>query len=353
MMKARDVSEEIESFLLEVTSDLRQVEQAISGKVVPPDQVDNFLAGMVRNSQFFESIYLLDDSSQISHLGVLPKLQLRRDDYLQLDYSGHQIFQAGEEIKGPVWSNTFVSLVTGEPSVTLGMPAGRGFLLGNIRLSSLGKLLQKYSVNGGVEVSIVDDRGTLVAHNVVNMAMQRVNFGDHPAVISAMKGHETTLEFKQGTRHYLESATLVPTPGWVVWVGLDMQEVLAPIARMRHLLIGFMTVAVALAGLIALLNVRRLMQPLNALGAGAGQIADGHYDLNLAPSGFAEIDTLAGQINHMSRAIKVREESIVTSEQRFRDLVNSIDGIVWEMEYPSFRFLFVSRQAEVYAWLSA
>jgi PAS domain S-box-containing protein len=48
----------------------------------------------------------------------------------------------------------------------------------------------------------------------------------------------------------------------------------------------------------------------------------------------------------MSHAIKVREESIITNEQRFRDLVNSIDGIVWEMEYPSFRFLFVSKQAE-------
>ena len=48
----------------------------------------------------------------------------------------------------------------------------------------------------------------------------------------------------------------------------------------------------------------------------------------------------------MSNAIKMREESIVTNEQRFRDLVNSIAGIVWEMEYPSFRFLFVSKQAE-------
>ena len=48
----------------------------------------------------------------------------------------------------------------------------------------------------------------------------------------------------------------------------------------------------------------------------------------------------------MSRAIKVREESIITNEKRFRDLVNSIDGIVWEMEYPSFQILFVSQQAE-------
>ena len=66
----------------------------------------------------------------------------------------------------------------------------------------------------------------------------------------------------------------------------------------------------------------------------------------LAPSGFVEIDELAYQIASMSHAIELREESIITNERRFRDLVNSIDGIVWEMEYPSFRFLFVSKQAE-------
>ncbi len=347
MLLARSISEEVESFLLEVRFDLQHVEQTIaSGQILNPVGVDSFLAGMVRNSQFFESIYLLDNNRQVLHLGVLPKLQARRDDYVKLDFSGHKLFQSVEEIKGPVWSDTFVSLVTGEPSVTLGLPTSQGFLLGNIRLSSLGRLLQRYSTHGGIEVSIIDKTGTLVAHNVTEMAMQRVNFGDHPAVVSAMAGEESTQEFKQGSKYYLESVVRITTPDWVVWVGLNMHDVQAPIHRMRNLLLGFMLVAVTLASFFAFLNVRRLMRPLTALGERTGQIADGHYEFNFPPSGFIEIDTLSGQIMNMLHAIKVREESIVTNEKRFRDLVNSIDGIVWEMEYPSFHFLFVSKQAE-------
>jgi len=348
MLQARIVSEDVEAFLLEVRSDLYLVEQTIaSGKILKSANVDDFLSGVVRNSQFFESIYLLDSGHQILHLGVLPKLQSTRDDYARLDFSGHQLFKSAEEMTGPVWSNTFVSLVTGEPSVTLGMPMKQGFLLGNIRLSSLGKLLQRYSTYGGVDVSIIDKSGTLVVHNVTEMAMQRVNFGDHPAVIAAMSGQETTQEFKQGSKYYLESVARITTPEWVVWVGLNMNEVMAPILRLRDLLIGFMAVTVVLASIVSLFNVRRLMQPLNTLGERTGQIADGHYEFNFHPSGFSELDTLTNQIAYMSQAIKVREESIVSNEQRFRDLVNSIDGIVWEMEYPSFRFLFVSRQAEI------
>ena len=344
--QARSIADEVDSFLLEVRSDLRHVEQVLSTKeTLQPGRADDFLANMVRNSRFFESIYLLDDQYRVVSLGVLPKILARSEDFIGLDFSGHQLFRSGEDFKMPVWSNTFVSLVTGEPSVTLGVPIPGGFLLGNIRLSSLGKLLQRYS-SAGIEVSIIDQRGTLVAHNDTKKAMQRVNFGDHPAVVSAMEGVESTREFKEGPLHTLESVSPVLTSGWVVWVGLDMHFILAPINDIRDLLIFFMVIAVSLASIIALFNVQRLMTPLIALGDRTKLIADGLYDFRFRPSGFVEIDELANQIASMTHAIKMREESIVTNERRFRDLVNSIDGIVWEMEYPSFRFLFVSKQAE-------
>jgi PAS domain S-box-containing protein len=48
----------------------------------------------------------------------------------------------------------------------------------------------------------------------------------------------------------------------------------------------------------------------------------------------------------------------VAAQQRFRDLVNSVEGIVWEADMPTFQFAFVSKQAErilgypVERWLS-
>lgn len=344
--QARSIAEAVDSFLLEVLSDLRHVEQVLSAEgLLLPGGADDFLASMVQNSRSFESIYLLDNQYKVVSVGVLPKLQTRSGDYVDLDFSGHQIFRSAQDFTAPVWSNTFVSLVTGEPSVTLCLPMAKGYLLGNIRLSSLSFLLQSYSKDG-VEVAIIDRSGTLVAHNEAGKAMQRVNFGDHPAVISAMEGVETTEEFVQGKRLSLESVSQVPTSEWVVWLGLDMHVVQAPIKRMRNLLIFFLALAVLLAGAIALFTVRRLMTPLVALGTRTRLIADGLYDVRLQPSGFVEIDELANQIASMTDAIKLREESIISNERRFRDLVNSIDGIVWEMEYPSFRFLFVSKQAE-------
>ena len=347
MSQARGIVEDVESLLAEVLADLHHVQQTISSdKILKPDSVDDFLASMVENSQFFESIYLLDANLKVIHIGVMAKLQSHLEDYAGIDFSGHQLFKGSGKIIGPTWSSSFISLATGEPSVTLGMPMPQGYLLGNVRLNSLGRLLQRYAKNSSIEVAVVDENGSLVAHNFNEKTMQRVSFGDHPTVIRAMEGEETTQEFDQGQRNYLESAALVPTPGWIAWVGLNMHDVLAPIHNMRNLLIGFMLVAALLGATFAFTNARRLMRPLIVLGQKTGQIADGRYEFIFRPSGFSEIDTLANQIKNMTYAIKVREDSIIANEQRFRNLVNSIDGIVWEMEYASFRFLFVSRQAE-------
>ncbi len=345
--QARSIAEEVDAFLLEVQSDLQHVKHVLdSSTMLQLGSVDDYLSEFVRNSQFFESIYFLDTNLNVLQLGVLPQQESRREDFLSLDFSGHQLFRGQNRIQGPVWSNTFVSLVTGEPSVTLGLDLKQGFLLGNVRLSSLGRLLNRYATYGNVQVAIIDDNGTLVAHNVSDLAMQRINFSNHPTVMQAIEGIASTHEFKDGRHRFLESATDINLSSWVVWVGLDMNAVNAPINNLRNILIGFLTVTVILASFTALLNVRRLMKPLTALGQRAGQIADGRYDFEFQPSGFTEIDTLANQISNMTNAIKVREASIINNEQRFRDLVNSIDGIVWEMSYPSFHFLFVSQKAE-------
>ena len=61
------------------------------------------------------------------------------------------------------------------------------------------------------------------------------------------------------------------------------------------------------------------------------------------------------QLLAREQAARAEEEA---AQQRFRDLVNSIDGIVWEADAVTFKFLFVSKQAErvlgysVERWLS-
>jgi hypothetical protein len=137
---ARSIADEVESYLLEVRSDLLHINQTVAAEnILQPASIDAFLSGAVQSSRFFESIYLLDRQNKIINLGLMSKLETRSDDYIDLDFSGHQVFRASEELMAPVWSDTFVSLVTGEPSVHLCV-SGDGRTFSYTRLTNAKRL---------------------------------------------------------------------------------------------------------------------------------------------------------------------------------------------------------------------
>jgi diguanylate cyclase (GGDEF)-like protein/PAS domain S-box-containing protein len=58
-----------------------------------------------------------------------------------------------------------------------------------------------------------------------------------------------------------------------------------------------------------------------------------------------ELHGIIGVIADITERKRI-EEALRTSEQRFRDMVNTTDGIVWEADAATFTFTFVSEQAE-------
>ena len=71
------------------------------------------------------------------------------------------------------------------------------------------------------------------------------------------------------------------------------------------------------------------------------------FELSVSRKGVARVS--ASRFIVLSREITARkqaEEAFKASEQRFRDMVNTTDGIVWEAEASSFTFTFISKQAE-------
>ena len=64
------------------------------------------------------------------------------------------------------------------------------------------------------------------------------------------------------------------------------------------------------------------------------------------------------ELERSNERLQAAVADAVAAQQRFQDLVNSVEGIVWEADATTFQFLFVSDQAErilgypVERWLS-
>jgi len=358
LLVAQDISEEADNFLTEIKRDLELVSKVSDDpQILSPTGLNRYLNRSVASLTVFEAIYLLDAQHKVVHLGLGSAARSRSADYEQLDFSAHNLFQGRESLRGPVWGDAFASVFSGEPSVTLGIPLEQGTLLANISLTRLSRFLGLYSQRSPSEFSILDRKGALIAHSNPTLAMQRLNLIDHPVVHSALQGVPMSAHDTHDGRDFLESAVPIPLTGWVVLVRADLEKTTAPLSKLRNLLVAFMFLGALLAAGAALRSSRRLLLPLKMLGQGVEQIGHGQYDLTYQNTGYHEIDRLAEKIGDMTRDIALREASIRASEQLFRDLVNSIEGIVWERDYETREFRFVSSKAEdllgfpVSAWL--
>lgn len=346
---AKDIGISVGQFLDEVSRDMQVMAEIVDAQAVTDAAaIDQMLSVLVEKSGYFESLYLLDRNRRITHLGLDQRVAAQREDYRGVDYSQHTLFHGRKFLTRPVWSDTFVSLVFGEPSVTIAVPLeDRRTLLGNVSLSQLSTMLTTYAKNRADLYAIVDRTGTLVAHSDPQLALQRVNLSDHFSIKRALLGYfETSLEGHENGVERLESTGAIAHTGWIVWVGTDMARAMAPVDHIRNLFVIGILLSALFAAAMAVFDARRLMRPLWALSQRAGQVGAGHYEFAFAPSGFAEIDLLAGNFEQMIIAVRDRENSLIASEQRFRDLVNSIEGVVWEMDVATGRYLFVSQRAQ-------
>ncbi len=336
-----------EVFLQEPVQVLGHIRDLLVADRVPGvGSLDDYLEHEVRRSGLFESIYLLDETGRVAHLGVSKKLEQQKRDYYAIDLSSHELFSRPGRTGEVGWSDTFISVVTGEPSITVGVKVHDRTLVGNVSLANLNRIVSRLNRLKDLSFAIIDRKGILIAHSDPEMALQRVSMMFHPEVVRALEtGTEEPLHVHEDSS-LLESVARIPGTGWVVWVARTREVVLSPVENVQNFMVYTLLVSLVVGSVLALVNSRKVMSPMTALVASMRRLADGDYDVDLPKKSYSELDELAAGFRLMATAVSDRENSIVEREQRFRNLVNSIEGIVWEFDLKTNRFVFVSHHCE-------
>jgi PAS domain S-box-containing protein len=309
-------------------------------------EINTYLEQEVRHSDFFESIYLLDKEGKVIYLGVSSQLEQQKHDYLSIDLSSHEIVSHSFDSDEVYWTDTFISVVTGKPSITLGLAVQDHVLVGNVGLENLEKIVTRFSTLPDLDFAIVDRKGILIAHTDQNKALQRVSMMYHPEVAKSLGQNTDVPVHTHEDNSMLETVLKVPTTGWAIWVGRDRETVLQPVDDLQNFMLIVLLFSIIVGTLQSVFNSRKVMQPISGLVDGASKMADGIYEINLPDKSYREIDELASGFNQMSLAVHERETSIVEREARFRNLVNSIEGVVWEFDVIQNKFLFVSAHCD-------
>ena len=124
--------------------------------------------------------------------------------------------------------------------------------------------------------------------------------------------------------------------------------------ELRKILISYasilavvLTFSILLTALLSSRLQRVISEPILRLAQTAKIVAEQKdYSVRASKLEADEIGQFTDAFNQMLEQIQGRDTALRLSQQKFETLVNSIEGVVWEANPETFRFIFVSKQAE-------
>jgi PAS domain S-box-containing protein len=124
--------------------------------------------------------------------------------------------------------------------------------------------------------------------------------------------------------------------------------------ELRKLLLSYagilavvLTFSILLTALLSARLQRVISEPILRLAQTAKIVAEQKdYSVRASKLEGDEIGQFTDAFNHMLEQIQGRDSALQLSHQKFETLVNSIEGVVWEADPETFRFIYVSKQAE-------
>jgi signal transduction histidine kinase/CheY-like chemotaxis protein len=236
---------------------------------------------------------------------------------------------------------------SGEPLLELGIPVGdsrngrrEGVILVQLRIKSVWALVAGLDLAPGEEVHILDEAGRVIAdHNpslVLRGASQQPVTGGGPAMgLHGSRVFMVTHDLELGQRRFTVVAERA------------VAEALRPALESLEILAAVLLGSLAVALLLFLRAVCRVVQPIRAVAEAAHAIRDGDLDHRVAIAGDDELGDLATAFNGMTSRLRGSLEALKAevaerrhqqqareeSEARFRALFENSPVSLWEEDF--------------------
>jgi signal transduction histidine kinase len=123
---------------------------------------------------------------------------------------------------------------------------------------------------------------------------------------------------------------------WVVGVGIDNEDIFAPVRQLRTILISAASATILLVIFLTYRVARRITIPLNELNQGAKLLASGDFSRRIAVRGKDETAQLARSFNEMAGSLEQRSRELIELnrmlEEKVKDRTRELESANQEME---------------------
>ncbi|ACM21784.1 sensor histidine kinase, Cache_1 and HAMP domain-containing [Geotalea daltonii FRC-32] len=270
--------------------------------------------------EFFESIFVLDARGKVSHVGYRRASGMIRENYLGIDFTGQDFYRKASREGEIYWSGTFISPISGEPTVAVSVPIDGGLVIANVNLRELTNITKQLDNTSYSYVYVVNRAGNVIAHPDDKIVRQQFNLNNLPIISDGLAGRFGTYRYTFLGKEKEGTAVQIPETGWLVVVAHDVEEAYAPVKKTERIFLLGLLAALFFSVLAATWSLNKILLPLNRLMTNAQKLAGGDYSLVPVPGEFREIEALSGAFAYMADAINKREEELMERNEELTSI---------------------------------
>jgi HD-GYP domain-containing protein (c-di-GMP phosphodiesterase class II) len=219
-------------------------------------------------------------------------------------------------LKGQVYTPTFQFVTSAnQPAVILAVPVvDEGAIIGAVEaIVSLHRISDRIRDEGKGDVTafLVDRSGKVLIHSEPAVTVQHPNFSNLKIVQEFSKAPvHLTISYDDHNVMMLGTVAPVSRPDWGVVVQKPEKMAYASVSTMVRATITWISIALALAILAAILFASGIAGPVRALAERTRDIANGNYHQRVDVKARNEIGELGENFNSMSAAIETAIEGL-------------------------------------------
>lgn len=280
------------------------------------------------------------DATDAVYQQLIDNLVIRQDflsELAVLDLSGSEKLttrlegplRARPDLALPPEDGTTISPVfiagDGLPAVTITVPLRRldehtGYLAARVSLKDMWDLVDNIQLGEGQREGfgnayVATGNGRLIAHPERERVYRQDDLSGSP-VGTALGEHQSgTLVYTGASGEMVAAFATVAPIGWKVVIEQPADRAFA---RSRDMILGIsvlMVISAAVASLIGILVVRKIVRPIYELVRGAQLFARGRLTHTIETPGHGELTTLAREFNQMARELLEKERRLKQAER--------------------------------------
>ncbi|HEY7364693.1 MAG TPA: cache domain-containing protein, partial [Methylomirabilota bacterium] len=218
-----------------------------------------------------------------------------------------------------------------EPYMTVSMSgggSGQGVTVAEVNLKFIWDVVREIKIGRAGQAYVVDARGQLIAHPDISLVLKKSDLSGLEQVQAARAAaarrspseEPTQAQDLQGRRVLAAYAPITPL-GWLVIVEQPLAEAFQPIYASIIRTALLVLVGVGLSGIASLVLARRMVRPIQTLGAGAAQIGAGDLGHRIQVRTGDEIEALADEFNRMATTL---QESYAGLERKVEERTRAL-----------------------------